>query len=113
MFVVVVSCDLDRDIDPLFSVSITHCMLTYIRLSWCFRRFFGELCRLQLSKYSFHYKSSSCRSSSKVAVVVAAVVVVTVVVVAVVLRVVAVVVTVVAVATVVVAKVLVTVVVLE
>ena len=28
---------LELDIDPFFSVIITHCMLTYIRLSWCFR----------------------------------------------------------------------------
>ena len=49
------SYDLDLDTDPLFSVTITHCMLSYVRLSWRFRSFFyGVLCRSQLPKDSFH-----------------------------------------------------------
>ena len=42
--------DLDLDINPFFFVTTTHCMLTYIRLYWRFRRFFGVLCRSQLPK---------------------------------------------------------------
>ena len=31
------SYDLELDTGPFFSVNNTHCMLTYIRLSWRFR----------------------------------------------------------------------------
>ena len=54
MFFVVGSYDLELDIDPFFFIIITQCMLTYIRLSWLFRRFFGVLSQSQLPKYSFH-----------------------------------------------------------
>jgi hypothetical protein len=50
MFFVVGSYDLELDIDPFYFVTITHCMLKYIRLSWRFRRFFGVLCWSQLPK---------------------------------------------------------------
>ena len=38
----------------LFCYYHTLYMLTYIRLSWCFLRFFGVLCRSQLPEYPFH-----------------------------------------------------------
>ena len=47
MFFVVGSCDLDRDIGSFLSVIVTHCMLTYIRLYWRFRRFL--VCSVDLS----------------------------------------------------------------
>ena len=39
---------------------LSHTMLSYIRLSWRFHRFFSVLCRSQLLKYSFHYYVYCC-----------------------------------------------------